>query len=198
MLESIVIDSCLMFKYRYPKQITKFYQTIIFVVLAVVLSWLGVIGTFNNTISKDRLVARWEIYKSNKVLEKTPNNYNALVKLGINSYILRNYADALNAYERAVASYPAGYVAWNNLGNVRRDALSFADAEKAYLEAIKINPNYIPAYINLADLYTIWPQDQEGDKQKRKILPLLQKGIKANPDNDQLQETLKAYVSANK
>ncbi|MBU1092776.1 tetratricopeptide repeat protein, partial [Patescibacteria group bacterium] len=163
-----------MFKYRYPKKHAKVYLVVAVVVVAIMFSWLGTTGSLDNIIRKDKLVARWEIYKSNKVLEKTPNNYNALVKLGINSYILRNYTDALNAYERAVASYPAGYVAWNNLGNVRRDSLSFVDAEKAYLEAIKINPNYIPAYINLADLYTIWPQDQEGDKQKRKILPLLQ------------------------
>lgn len=187
-----------MFKYRYPKKHTKIYWLIVIVAVVVLAGWLFNSGKLDSVVDKDALLAGWEIYKINKTLKSNPNNYDALIKLGINNYILRDYSAALNAYERAVVASPDGYVAWNNLGNVRRDSLNFLDAEKAYLEAIKVNPNYISAYINLADLYTIWPQDQAGDKQKKKILPLLQKGIKANPDSEQLQETLKAYIAANK
>jgi len=187
-----------MFKYRYPKRHTKIYWLVAVVIVLALVGWLFLSGKLNSIVDKDNLVARWEIYKADQVIKKNPKDYDALIKLGINHYILRNYDGSLKAYEQAVAVNPNGFVAWNNLGNVRRDSLNYLDAEKAYLEAIRVNPNYISAYINLADLYTIWPQDQEGDKQKKKILPLLQSGIKANPSSEQLQETLKAYIAANK
>ena len=187
-----------MFKYRYPKKHTKTYILIANVLVVVIVGWLFSDGKLDNLIHKDMIVARWNIYKSTRILEKTPTDYNALIELGISKYVMKDYAGSLNAYERAVVAYPAGFVAWNNLGNVKRDMVNFSDAENAYLNAINVNPHYIPAYINLADLYTIWPQDQAGDKQKRKILPLLQKGVEKNPGNAQLQEALKAYVAANK
>jgi len=187
-----------MFKYRYPKKHPKIYLIITIVVAIVIVGWLLASGQLDNVIQKDKLLARWDIYKNTQVLKKNPNDYDALIRLGVDNYIIKDLDASLKAYERATQVSPTGYLAWNNVGNVRRDLMSFWDAEKAYLEAIRINPNYIPAYINLADLYTIWPQDQKGDQQKRKILPLLQKGIRANPSSEQLQETLKAYISANK
>lgn len=188
----------MMFKYRYPQKHTKIYLIVVIIVVLAIVGWSFASGKLDSVINKDKLLARWDRYTVSQLLKQDPNNYDALIKLGISNYVLRNFNASRQAYERAVVANPEGFLVWNNLGNVLRDTVNFMDAKKAYLEAIRINPNYIPAYVNLADLYAVWPQDEEGDLQRKKIIPLLQQGLKANPENEQLQNTLKAYISANK
>lgn len=176
----------------------KTYWIIVAVVLVATVIWLISSGKLDQDLRKDQLLARWDRYTVNQLLKQDPNNYDALIKLGISNYVLRNFNASRQAYERAVVANPEGFLAWNNLGNVLRDTVNFLAAKTAYNRAITINPEYIPAYINLADLYAVWPQDEEGDLQRKKIVPLLQQGLKANPENEQLQNTLKAYITANK
>jgi tetratricopeptide (TPR) repeat protein len=45
---------------------------------------------------------------------------------------------------------------WNQLGVLDRQQGRFADAEQAYLSAIELEPEYAPAYYNLAVLYELY------------------------------------------
>lgn len=146
----------------------------------------------------NRLVAQCNIFRLKKSLVGNPNNTNLLLELGVNYYIVRDLNKASDIYIKITELNPDDFMAWNNLGNVFRDLVNFWDAKDAYKKALEINPNYIPAYINLVDLYTIWPMDEEGDKIREEITSILQQGLKLNPENETLQATLKAYVSATK
>ncbi len=77
------------------------------------------------------------------------------------------------AAQAANAEYPWSHV---NIGNLRRDLGDLAAAEHAYNQALALEPEYIPAAINLADLY----RSQEKDDL---VLPLLRETAAGHPDN---------------
>lgn len=66
-----------------------------------------------------------------------------------------------------------------NLGNVLVRVRSLKEAEAAYEKAIEIDPNFVPAYVNLSDLYRAQNKDDEGRK-------LLLKAIKIQPEDGSL------------
>jgi tetratricopeptide (TPR) repeat protein len=63
-----------------------------------------------------------------------------------------------------------------SLGNLERNLGNPAAAEDAYQRAIRIEPDYIPARLNLADLY------RETGREAL-VIPLLQYALKAAPDS---------------
>jgi len=148
--------------------------------------------------STDRLIAKYNIFRLEKSLVDNPNNTNLLLELGVNYYVARDLNKALDTYIKITELDSDDFMAWNNLGNVFRDLVDFWDAKDAYKRALEINPNYIPSYINLVDLYVIWPMDEEGDKIREEITSILQQGLKLNPENETLQAMSKAYISTNK
>lgn len=144
----------------------------------------------------NKLVARYNISKLQKIISNQPNNPDVLVELGVNYYVVQNFNKAIEAYTQATNLNPDDFMAWNNLGNVHRDLVDFWLARDAYKKALEINFNYIPAYLNLINLYIIWPEDEEGDKMRKEILPTLKKALELNPENGTLQATLKSYISS--
>jgi predicted CXXCH cytochrome family protein len=66
-----------------------------------------------------------------------------------------------------------------NFGNVLVRVRRLKEAEAAYNKAIEIDPNFVPAYINLADLYRAQNRDAEGKQ-------LILQAIKIQPDNGSL------------
>lgn len=183
---------------QWPLKLNKDFWFRTAVVVVVAILGLAYQTHVEGIWSVDGVRARFNIYRLRSVLKTDPTNSAALVKLGVNQYVLKNLDQSLMAYSQAVEISPDNFVAWNNLGNVKRDLMDFWGAEDAYLQALEIRPDYSASCINLADLYTIWPIDEEGEKKAKQIVPLLQRGIEANPDNEDLQAALKAYVSANK
>ena len=146
----------------------------------------------------DILVARYNIFKLQKTLSSKGDNPDVLVELGVNYYVAKDLNKAIDANVRATSLNPDDFIAWNNLGNVYRDLVDFWLSRDAYQKSIKINSNYIPAYLNLVNLFNIWPEDEEGDDMRKRIVPLLKQALEANPENGTLQATLKAYVSSTK
>ncbi len=67
-----------------------------------------------------------------------------------------------------------------NFGGLLGRLQNLREAEAAYKKAIDIDRNFVPAYINLADLYRAQNRDVEGKK-------LLLKAIKLRPDNGSLR-----------
>ena len=70
-----------------------------------------------------------------------------------------------------------------NLGLLAIAVNDVQKAEEEYRTALRLEPTFVPGYINLVDLYRQLGQDADGEK-------LLQEGIKAVGDNADLQYTL--------
>ncbi len=62
-----------------------------------------------------------------------------------------------------------------NLGNLYARRADPAQAEQAYRAAIRLDPGFIPAYVNLADLYRALGRDSEGER-------ILQEALAHAPD----------------
>ncbi|RDV28194.1 hypothetical protein DXV75_04355 [Alteromonas aestuariivivens] len=70
-----------------------------------------------------------------------------------------------------------------NLGGYYQQQGFNSKAEKAYRRAIEADPNWVPSYVNLADLYRSMQQDDKG-------FEVLQAGISRHPDNASLHHSL--------
>ncbi|WP_437287556.1 multiheme c-type cytochrome [Sorangium sp. So ce406] len=73
--------------------------------------------------------------------------------------------------------------AQNNLGLVFTRTGKPRDAEQAYLAALRVEPGYVPTYVNLADLYRGLGRDADG-------VALLRRGITRLPDQAELLHAL--------
>ncbi|MDT4290350.1 tetratricopeptide repeat protein [Methylomonas sp. MO1] len=94
-----------------------------------------------------------------------------------------NYAAASRDYLTSLdwnADDPAAQV---NRGNFHTARKEFESAEQAYREALQIDPDFVMAYINLADLFRLIHRDNEG-------LSLLQQGLSRLPDAADLHHSL--------
>ncbi|TDJ35217.1 MAG: tetratricopeptide repeat protein [Gammaproteobacteria bacterium] len=70
-----------------------------------------------------------------------------------------------------------------NMGNLSASRRLFADAERYYLAALDIEPMWIPARVNLADLYRVMQQDHNGEN-------VLREGLDRVPGDPVLTESL--------
>ena len=87
--------------------------------------------------------------------------------------------DRIEEYKTAMAhsaDSPAGAA---QLGSLHLSTGDFAQAEAAYQHALKLEPLFIPARLNLADLYRISRQDS-------KAIALLEQGLNALPEQPDL------------
>jgi tetratricopeptide (TPR) repeat protein len=60
--------------------------------------------------------------------------------------------EASSAYQAVVAGDPADFETWNNLGNVRAGAGDTDGAVAAFERAIRLRPDLLPIYFNLAEV----------------------------------------------
>src|SRR5688572_455266 len=60
--------------------------------------------------------------------------------------------EAAAAYEAILATAPADFESWNNLGNVRSALGDFDGAIAAFEQAITFRPDLVPIYINLSEV----------------------------------------------
>ena len=60
-----------------------------------------------------------------------------------------------------------------NLANLDRMLNRYDDSERAYRTAIRVNPYFVPAYVNLADLVRVLEDEVQGELILRKGLQLL-------------------------
>ena len=70
-----------------------------------------------------------------------------------------------------------------NLGNLYTDSQQFDKAQAYYKKAIMLEAGYIPAYVNLADLYRLQNRDMDAES-------ILRRGLDVNPRSAVLHHTL--------
>jgi len=85
-----------------------------------------------------------------------PDLAGPLLNLGLVRARAGDEAAAQAYFERAAAVCSRCGAAWNELGVLGRLQGRFADAEQAYRRAIELQPDYAPAYYNLAVLYELY------------------------------------------
>lgn len=78
--------------------------------------------------------------------------------------------------------------AQSNLGTLYARMGDMQAAEKAYQQALTLSSQWVPAYINLVDVYRASGRDEEG-------LALIKKGIALLPENGDLQHALGLWQS---
>ncbi len=110
-----------------------------------------------------------------KILNKRPNDVDALHLLGVLYNQLGNYDSAIK-YIRKALQLDAGFAeAYNNLGNVIRNKGLIDEAETYYQKALQINPNFAIAYNNLGNIYT-------EKKLTDKAIVVFKKALQINPN----------------
>ena len=93
----------------------------------------------------DILLQKREFQKAIELLEpvviKDPNNYDALIKLGVCSIGMKMYRDAIRYYERARRLKPPTVELLNALGAAYYDSGNLEKAKEVLTESLKINPD---------------------------------------------------------
>lgn len=93
-----------------------------------------------------------------KSIELYPFFTDAWTQLGIASYRLKNYPEALKYYEEAVKLNPYDPVVLNNSGSVYFDMQNYTEALKRYQQAVKYKPDYADAFMNIGSCYGVGGQ----------------------------------------
>jgi tetratricopeptide (TPR) repeat protein len=98
----------------------------------------------------------------NKALEYDPTFGDAYVlKSYVRLEILPNLDEAFAAAKLAVQHAPTNPDSYYTLGMVYEKQGQLADAERAMLEALKVNPEYLDVYFSLGTLYADRLKDQQ-------------------------------------
>lgn len=93
-----------------------------------------------------------------KSIELYPFFTDAWTQLGIASYRVKNYPEALKYYEEAVKLNPYDPVVLNNSGSVYFDMQNYTEALKRYQQAVKYKPDYADAFMNIGSCYGVGGQ----------------------------------------
>ena len=154
-------------------------------------------SSYNYSVGKS-LTEQGKYSDAIKYLEKAVNsdkdNPNYLRELAVAKYNNKEYQSAIDLYNQLIKINSKDAFAYNGIANCYRDwAAASADHQKEYQEkaiasykqAIDANQSYVISYNNLALLY----QDMGKKDEAKKIL---EDGVKANPENTELQNSLKA------
>jgi tetratricopeptide (TPR) repeat protein len=102
---------------------------------------------------------------------------------------LKKAADLL---QRLVESEPADFEAWTELGTTEFHRERYAQAERAYRDALAVRAGYFPALLNLGKL-------QVARKQFDAAIPVLEEALQAGPDHAEVNHLLgESYLGIKK
>jgi tetratricopeptide (TPR) repeat protein len=88
----------------------------------------------------------------------------------------KRYDDAISLLQRIVEKDKLDFPAWTLLGIVHSVKNSFAEAENAYLSALKAKPTFVMALVNLAKLYS-------AQKNYEAAIASLSRAVEAQPQS---------------
>ena len=130
-----------------------------------------------------------------KLIKKFPKNSYLLNLIGLTYQYLNDYNSSINFFISALKNDEKNIAAMNNLANSYKKQLNFFEAEKIYKKVINIDPDYVHALNNFANL-KIEINDYES------AISLLERAIlisnKRNIKSSEIMITLaKVYQSIN-
>jgi tetratricopeptide (TPR) repeat protein len=155
------------------------------------------------------------------VVQKVPQNYQAVAQLGIFYSLLGEHEKAINYLDRAL-SIKVNDSIYFNLGVVYQKQEKFEDAIKSYRQAVKLNPRYGKAWCNMTALMGEMNRFDEAielcrqalknlpddkalnlglatllilDGQKEKAIEQLNNILKKDPNQAQVREMLEKLTS---
>ncbi len=113
-----------------------------------------------------------------QLVQKKPDDAEAVHMLGIMAYQERNYEDAIKHMQRSLemASKPSFY---SNMGNVYADLRQFAKAKDAYQSALRLDPSLAAVYGNWGNMYRAQNKPEQAIFQ-------YQKGLRIDPNNEDI------------
>ena len=114
-----------------------------------------------------------EVYQ--RLLTQAPEHADALHLMGEALYRKRHYAQALSYVNSAIAHTPHHFYL-NTRANILLELGHLKEAEQDLRRAIKVEPNYLEAHINLSNVY----RKQDDFKKAKRYSDL---AIKINPDS---------------
>lgn len=104
------------------------------------------------------------------LLEIDPNNFDALINLCNVYQTLGKSEESLRCAMRAIEIRPNAALAYNNLGTALGDLNHVQEAREAFATTLSIDPNFIPAIINLAQTEIKLENFAEGARQYERAL----------------------------
>lgn len=127
-----------------------------------------------------------EINALKNSLKKDYGSLEEWMQLGLLKKLLGDYNGARDAWEFAAAIRPKDSISRHNLGNLYwQNFKDFKKAEENYLISLELNPKDISAYVDLSNIYYYDLKD------KTKAKNILNRGLKNNPNNEELKRALK-------
>jgi tetratricopeptide (TPR) repeat protein len=100
-----------------------------------------------------------------------------------------------NTLDRALTEYITAQMvnadrpeAHTNVGVIYSQARKFTKAEQAYQQALSLNPQWVPALVNLADLYRAQARDAEGE-------PFLKRALESEPNNPAIHQAYGLWLT---
>ncbi|MEZ5013098.1 MAG: tetratricopeptide repeat protein [Chitinophagales bacterium] len=107
-------------------------------------------------------------------------------KLG-SAYLLHgDIAEATKEFQFILTEDPKYEKAWNNLGFIQMNTGKTQDAEASLLQCLQLDPDYLQARINLAELYI-------ANREKYKAKQVIDYLEKHNPDDPQVSAVMLRY-----
>lgn len=109
-----------------------------------------------------------------------PEDYSGLFELARLKQDMLDIEGAIALYNQLHAMKPADILPMNNLGSLYYDNKRYEEAEKIYLDVLKVTPKWINAYNSLMDIYQYHLTDKRASFEA-----VLLNGIKEYPEMEQ-------------
>lgn len=82
-----------------------------------------------------------------------PTDSNVHLALGVINFMVRDFDQAIAAFNKAVEANPQDATLWNKLGATLANSGKNSEALDAYHKALELKPNYVRAWVNLGIAY---------------------------------------------
>ena len=119
-------------------------------------------------LQQSNFKAAQESYK--QTLEREPENLEAIYGLGIIYQYEKKYEEAKSYFERALSSYGENGAILNSFGVVAANLGDNESARDSFEKAVQIDPNFLDAQKNLAEIYIATKEYEKGIETYQKIL----------------------------
>lgn len=111
-----------------------------------------------------------------EILNREPNNPDALHLLGVVALQTGHFQQAVSLISRAIRLYNTSAMFYSNLGHALRNLTQFDDARAAFSQAIAIDPNFVEPYSSMSTICQLVGEFRES-------LVWCERALAIDPDN---------------